>query len=328
MQYVFLKNTIGSLIAAAALVALPGAASAADAYPAKAIQLVVPYNPGGDTDLTARVFAKEFEAAVGQPVVVVNVAGAAGSIATTKVKNAPADGYTILFHHSGVLVSMITGAIDFSYKDLTILGSVALSEGTIWVTGAKSPYKDMSDIVKAAKAKPGTIANGVNFGSQSHVHVAAFERVTGVQLHNQDVGGIAEKIVAILGGHIDATEVQAGTVSSYLQAGSMRALGTPSADRFSGLPDVKTFKEQGIDLVVPDRLFWLGLPPNTPEDVVKVLTAALQKTANSPAIKKDFAKIEITPFFKSAADATARLDNEYKFLAEYKDVFLNAKKKK
>ncbi|MBE0530085.1 MAG: tripartite tricarboxylate transporter substrate binding protein [Rhodospirillales bacterium] len=327
MSAVSLKNTIGLLASAAMLAGLSTAADAADAYPTKAIQLVVPYNPGGDTDLLARVFAKEFEKTLGKPVVVVNVAGAAGSIATTKVKNAPADGYTVLFHHSGVLVSMITGAIDFSYKDMAVLGSVALSEGTIWVTNATSPYKDMADIAKAAKAAPETVKNGLNFGSQSHAHVVAFERAAGVRMHNMDVGGIAEKIVAILGGHIDVSEVQAGTVSSYIQAGRMRALGTPAANRFAGLPEVKTFKEQGIDITMPDRLFWLGLPPNTAADVMKTLTGALEKTAKSPDIAKDYAKIEMTPFFKSAVEATVLLDEEYKFLVEYKDVFQSPKKK-
>jgi tripartite-type tricarboxylate transporter receptor subunit TctC len=256
----------------------------------------------------------------------VNVAGAAGSIATAKVKNSPADGYTMLLHHSGVLISMITGAIDFSFKDMTVLGSVALSEGTIWVTGANSPYKDMTDIVKAAKANPGTVKNGLNFGSQSHAHVAAFERAAGVQLHNMDVGGIAEKIVALLGGHIDVTEVQVGTVTSYLQTGKMRALGTSAVNRFSGLPDVKTFKEQGIDITMPDRLFWLGLPPGAPEDVIKTITAALGKVAKSPKIKPEYDKVLMTPYFKNAVEATQYLDDEYKFLVQYKDVFQTKKK--
>lgn len=327
MKIVSLKKTLGLLATTAALFSLAGTTVAADAYPTKAIQVVVPYNPGGDTDLLARVFAKEFEKALGQPVVIVNVNGAAGSIASTKVKNAPADGYTLLFHHSGILVSMITGAIDFSFKDLTMVGSVALSEGTFWVTGANSPYKDMADLAKAAKANPGTVKNGLNFGSQSHAHVAAFERAAGVQLHSMDVGGTAEKIVAVLGGHIDVTEAQVGAVSSYLKAGRMRALGTPSANRFSGLPDVKTFKEQGINITMPDRLYFLALPPSTPENVVKALTAALEKTAKSPAIKTDFDKVEMTPYFKGAAETTAQLDEEYTFLSQYKDVFKTSKKK-
>lgn len=328
MHKVSLKKAMGVLAAAGMLMGLPGTAEAESPYPNKAIQLVVPYNAGGDTDLVARLFANEFQKAVGQPVMVVNVAGAAGSIATTKVKNSPPDGYTMLLHHSGILASMLTGAIDFSFKDMTVLGSVGLSEGTIWVTGANSPYKDMKDLVKAAKAHPGTVKNGLNFGSQSHAHVVAFEEAAGVQLHNMDVGGIAEKTVSILGGHIDVTEVQIGAVRSYLKAGTMRALGTPADTRYSGLPDVKTFQEQGIPVAMPDRLFWVALPPNAPADVVKTLTAALKKTAASPAIKTDYDKIMITPYFKNASETVAALDHEYAFLSKYKDVFLLKKKKK
>ncbi|MDR1828217.1 MAG: hypothetical protein LBR29_07800 [Methylobacteriaceae bacterium] len=184
----------------------------------------------------------------------------------------------------------------------------------------------MTDVVKEAKAHPGTVKNGLNFGSQSHAHVIAFERTAGVELHNMDVGGIAEKIVAILGGHIEITEVQVGTVISYLQAGKMRALGTPAGNRFSGLPDVKTFKEQGIDVTMPDRLFWVGLPPNAPENVVKTLAAAFEKVAKSPNIKAEYDKILITPYFKDAAGATQYLDDEYNFLIQYKDVFQSSKK--
>lgn len=322
------KTALGALTVASLLLGAPGEATAEDAYPTKAIQLVVPYNAGGDTDLVARVFANEFQKALHQPVVVVNVSGGSGSIATTKVKNSPPDGYTLLLHHSGILGSMLTGAIDFSYRDLSVLGSVGLSEGTIWVTGANSPYKNMHDLVEAAKARPGAIQNGVNFGSQSHVHEAAFEDAAGVRLHNVDVGGISEKIVAILGGHIDVTEVQVGTVKAYLDAGTMRTLGTTADTRYEGLPDVKTFREQGIDVAMPDRIFWVGMPANAPANVVATLTDALKKTAAQPGIKADFAKIMITPLFKNAAETTAALDHEYEFLSKYKHVFLTKPAKK
>ncbi|MCY0097027.1 Bug family tripartite tricarboxylate transporter substrate binding protein [Hoeflea ulvae] len=301
-----------------------GAAIAQD-YPSQPIQLVIPYNPGGDSDLLGRIFASQLERVLESTVVPVNVAGASGSIATTKVYQADPDGYTMLFHHSGVLGSMLTKAIDFRFDDLTVLGSVGMSEGSIWVTSASSPYQNMEDLVEAAKANPGTVKNGINFGSQTHVHAAAFEEAAGVEMHNVDVGGIGEKIVSILGKHVDVSEVQVGAVQSYLESGDMRALGTPAAQRFSGLPDVATFQEQGIDVAMPDRLFWVALPPNAPADVVEKLQSALAELGESKELATEYAKVQMTPRFLSAQETADYLNNEFDFNSQYKDIFLSKK---
>ena len=316
---------VASALMGAALVVAPQAVSADDAYPSKPVQLIVPYNPGGDTDLLGRLFASELEKTLGETVVVVNVAGASGSVATTKVKESDPDGYTMLFHHSGVLVSMLTGAIDFSYNDMTLLGSVGLSKGSIWVTGANSPYQDIGDVVKASKETPGSVKMGVNFGSQTHVHAVAFERAADVKLHMIDVGGIGEKIVAILGGHVDATEVQAGTVTSYLESGDMRVLGTTAGDRFEGMPDVKTFAEQGVDVAMPDRIFWVAMPAGVPQDVVDTMSKAIAEAGKSETLKAEYAKVKMTPYFLNAKETAEYLDAEYQFNDGYKEVFLSKK---
>lgn len=312
-----------ALVAISALGLFAAQSTVAQEYPSQPIQLIIPYNPGGDTDLLARIFAAQLEKALDNTVVPVNVAGASGSIATTKVYQSAPDGYTMLFHHSGVLGSMLTKAIDFRFDDLTVLGSVGLSEGSIWVTAANSPYQNMEDLVKAAKANPGTVKNGINFGSQTHVHAAAFEEAAGVEMHNVDVGGIGEKIVSILGQHVDVSEVQVGAVQSYLDSGDMRALGTPAAQRFRGLPDVLTFQEQGIDVAMPDRLFWVALPPGAPADVVEKLEAALAEMGKSEELASEYAKVQMTPRFLSAEDTVKYLNDEYEFNSRYKDIFLS-----
>jgi tripartite-type tricarboxylate transporter receptor subunit TctC len=312
-----------ALAAIPALGLFTAQSTVAQDYPTQPIQLIIPYNPGGDTDLLARIFASQLEKALDNTVVPVNVAGASGSIATTKVYQAAPDGYTMLFHHSGVLGSMLTKAIDFRFDDLAVLGSVGLSEGSIWVTAASSPYQNMEDLVKAAKANPGTVKNGINFGSQTHVHAAAFEEAAGVEMHNVDVGGIGEKIVSILGQHVDVSEVQVGAVKSYLDSGDMRALGTPAAQRFSGLADVPTFEEQGIDVAMPDRLFWVALPPKAPADVIEKLKAALAEIGKSEELATEYAKVQMTPRFLSAEDTVKYLNDEYEFNSRYEDVFLS-----
>lgn len=312
-----------ALAAVPVLGLLTAQSTLAQEYPSQPIQLIIPYNPGGDTDLLARIFASQLEKALDNTVVPVNVAGASGSIATTKVYQAAPDGYTMLFHHSGVLGSMLTKAIDFRFDDLTVLGSVGLSEGSIWVTAASSPYQNMEDLVKAAKANPGTVKNGINFGSQTHVHAAAFEEAAGVEMHNVDVGGIGEKIVSILGQHVDVSEVQVGAVQSYLDSGDMRALGTPAAQRFSGLPDVGTFQEQGIDVAMPDRLFWVALPPKASAEVVEKLKAALAELGKSEELATEYAKVQMTPRFLSAEETVKYLNDEYDFNSRYKEIFLS-----
>lgn len=322
------KTLASSLLLACGLLAGTwGAAQAAETFPTKSVQMIVPYNAGGDTDLVGRIIAKELQTAFKKPVVVVNVNGGAGSIGATKVKDSTPDGYTALFHHSGLLLSSITESIPFSYKDMTMVGSVALSEGSVWVVNSNSPYKNLQDLIKAAKEKPGTLKNGVNLGSQSHTHGVALEKAADIQLHNVDVGGIAEKNVALLGGHIDVTETQVGAVLGYLKSGRMRVIGTPAARRYAGLPDVPTFKEQGVDLTVPDRIFFITLPPNTPQAVVDAYAAALRQVSASKTTSPELDKIMITPYFRDAKETLAYLDEENAFLSQYKDILLSGKKK-
>lgn len=323
-----MKLTALKTLALAAIPALglfTAGSAVAQEYPSEPIQLVIPYNPGGDSDLVGRIFASQLERVLDSTVVPVNVAGASGSIATTKVYQADPDGYTMLFHHSGVLGSMLTKAIDFRFDDLTVLGSVGMSEGSIWVTSAGSPYQNMEDLVKAAKANPGTVKNGINFGSQTHVHAAAFEKAAGVEMHNVDVGGIGEKIVSILGQHVDVSEVQAGAVQSYLESGDMRALGTPAVQRFHGLPEVATFQEQGIDVAMPNRLFWVALPPNAPADVVEKLTAALAELGESEELATEYAKVKMTQRFLPAQETVDYLNSEFEFNSQYEEIFLSKK---
>ena len=160
-------------------------------YPEKPIKWIVPYNPGGGTDGTARILQQAIEQGgfLSQPIAIVNVAGAGGSLGARQAKDAPADGYTILLHQSALLIRDASGLSDFGIKDFEPIISINRQCMGPAVRN-DSPYKTYRELMNAAKAKPGTLIWGGNIGSANHMVIAAMEEATpGVDFKKLQVGG-------------------------------------------------------------------------------------------------------------------------------------------
>lgn len=293
------------LLVLSALVFLP--ASGMTAYPEKPIKLLVPFAAGGSSDVSARIFAKYAEKELGANIAVVNIAGAAGSIATIEAATAKPDGYTMLWHIPTITTAYHTGTQNFTWDSLTPVANVARFYKA-FVVHKDSPWKNLADLIKDAKANPGKIKYGVNIGAGLHFEALGFEDATDTKFMIVAGGGDAQQTTAILGKHIDVCSPSDTVVLQYLADGTLRALGTSGNDRLPTLPDTPTYKEQGVDFT-----FWYDLvlygPPTLPADIVNKWNQAVKKIMGNPQAVSDFKKLAMYPaYLDVAATREALLD--------------------
>jgi len=293
------------------------AAPALAAYPEKTVQFIVPFGPGGSTDVATRLLLKTFNKNFPKEGVVINMGGAGGSIGARKVYESAPDGYNLLSFNTILPVLRIMDMLDFTYQDLTPVALFSTSDTGVFVRN-DSPYKDMHDLVADAKQRPGKIRFGVGFGTLAHLGALALEQKAGVKLNIVDVGGGEKKSAALLGGHIDAYFEPTPPVTQYLESNTFRCIGIFSEKQNPGLPGVKTMKEQGIDVVLMQNN-GIFAPKGTPDDVLRVLREALKKTCEDEAFRKELAANTLDVVYMDGQEYLDLLAREYDTLKDIAD---------
>jgi tripartite-type tricarboxylate transporter receptor subunit TctC len=277
------------LSAALAAVALSsGLAVHAETWPAKPVTLVVPFPPGGSTDMIARTLASGLQARLSQTFIVDNKAGATGTIGAAQVKRAPADGYTLLVASLGPYViapHLIKNVPYDATKDFDYI-SVAVQAPNVLVVPAASPYKTVADLVAAEKKSPGklTFASSGN-GSSDHLTAELFWAQTGTEAVHVPYKGGAPAITDLLGAVVDASFQNINAVVQHISAGKLRALAVTGDKRSSLLPQVPTLAESGVKGV--DVYSWQGVaaPKGLPADVKAKLATNIAAVLAEPAVK-------------------------------------------
>jgi len=312
-----IKKTLMAGIAAGltCLAALAGPAAAAD-YPSKPVQLVVPVGAGGDTDLNARLFAHYLEKELGQSMVIVNIKGAGGTIGMKRVMDAKPDGYTVLFYHGEAMIPQLMGLVNFGLDDFQMAGIGLLDNTTVLAVNKDAPYKTMSEFVSYGKAHPGDIEFAILTGGYPHLVGLALEDATGVKLNLVDVGGNAEKMVALKGNKTDLINIQYGLAKDYFAAGDFVSLGLLSPERNPLIPDVPTTAEQGIPMEF-NKFFFFAMPKDTPKEIVDAFSAAIKKVDADPEFQAEAAKIYVTPTYMGPEEAKAYADKQRAVFAKY-----------
>jgi len=284
-------------------------------YPTKPIEIVVPAGAGGDTDLNTRTMAKYLEKELGTTMIITNVNGAGGSTGTKKVLDSKPDGYTVLSYHNSTLISKILGLTNYTYSDFDVAGMGVMDKGNAFVINNKSEFENLDDLIAFAKENPEKVTVATEVGSFTHLQLLAFEEATGTKFNIVDVGGASDKITALLGGRIDIIPTQLGLVNSYVESGDFRALGIMSDERLKAAPDVPTFKEQGVDIVM-DKFFFWGFPKGTPEEIVDTFTKALEKVVANEEYQKEMEGYMVEPVYLNPAEANELMEKEDKFYTE------------
>lgn len=282
------RRTVLKLVTGAA--ALPALASGAQAqaYPAKPITLIVPFPPGGTSDMGGRLMAQELSKAVGQSVVVENRAGANGNIGSAAVARAPADGYTLLL--SGIGSHAINMALYAkmpydALKDFTHIAHFT-SGPNILVANSDFPAKTFREFVDLVKANPGKYSYASSgSGSSGHLAMELLKQQAGLQIQHVPYKGGAPAMTDVIGGQVPVLFINQDAPLSYIKAGRMRVLAVASLERNSLYPDVPTVAESGFPGF--SAVSWNGLsgPPNMPADIVARLNGAIVEATRSPAIK-------------------------------------------
>lgn len=247
-------------------------------YPARPVQIIVPYNAGGGTDLAARVLAQTMEKYLGGTVIVRNQPGGGGSIGTSATVHAKADGYTLGTGSQGPLVMLPQyGGIDYSINDVDFL---ALMGRNLMVIAASkdAPFKTGAEFLAYAKAHPGEVTVGNSgAGGANHVATEGLGMAADVKLKSMPFGGAVAAITACLGGHIQAVVAHPPELANHVKAGNLNVIMVMEDKRIADFPEAPTTKELGVDFT---WAAWKGViaPKGLPDDVRKKLADALDKT--------------------------------------------------
>jgi tripartite-type tricarboxylate transporter receptor subunit TctC len=270
-----------TLLAAPALLA---GSALAQSYPTKPIRMIVPFAPGGGTDVIARLLATQMSQSIGRQVLVDNRAGANAIIGTEIVARAPADGYTVLFVSSphSINPGLYPKLPYDTLKDFAPI-SQAASSPYVLVVHASLPVKNVRDLIALAKARPGQIDYGSG-GSGSSAHLAAelFKDMAGIDLREIPYKGAGPALAAVVGGEAALVFGNALTVKPHIQSGRVRALGIASAQRSVAAPELPTIAESGVPGYRADAILGMLAPAKTPRPVIELLNAEVHKAMRAP----------------------------------------------
>jgi tripartite-type tricarboxylate transporter receptor subunit TctC len=276
-------------ILALVLTGMSALASAEQAYPSKPIRLVVPFPPGGGTDIIARVVGNKLTETLKWTVIIDNRPGAGGNIGVDLVAKSKPDGYTLVLGQTSNLAVNPTLYAKLPYnplKDFSPIGTVA-DAPLVLVVASSSPYKTLADVVAAARAKPGKVTLGTpGNGTVAHLTGELFQKAAGIKLQHVPYKGSSQAITDLLGGSIEVFMSSVPTAQSQIKTGTMRALAVTSGQRAADLPSVPTINESGYKGF--DARTWFGLlaPAGTPAPVIAKLNTEINKVLAMPEVRK------------------------------------------
>jgi tripartite-type tricarboxylate transporter receptor subunit TctC len=295
------------------------AAFAQDAFPSRAITMIVPFPPGGVADITGRPTAAAMEKILRQPVVVANRTGAGGAVGNAAVANAKPDGYTILMALSSITVIPAADAL-FDRKPAYSLDQfmpIALisADPTLLVVHPSLPVKSLKELVALARSKPGQMSfSSSGIYGALHMPMEMFLHAAKLKMRHVPTNGGGPAITALLGGHVEMTAGGPAAISGHVKTGKMRAIVGWGAKRHEAFPEIPTFKELGYDI---EYYIWAGMfaPRGTPEPVMKVLRDAARKTVEDPDFRKTMANVNSPIQYMDAPDFAKYWEADGKRLA-------------
>ena len=283
------KTTIGPLLALVALVlsALPNQPARA-AYPDRIIRIVVPFAPGGGTDVIARALAQEMAKDLGASVIIENKPGAGTIIGTQAVATSEPDGYTLLM---GTFANAVNPSLNpklpyDAHNDFAPVSLIARSFNIV-VVNPKSPMQSITDLIAAAKAGPDKMSYGT-FGTGTSAHLAGelFKTMAKVNLATIHYKGAAPAITDVIGGQIQVVFTTVASAASLIEGGQLRALAVTSARRSPAFPQLPTVSEAGVPGYAAEAWYGLFAPAKTPREIIERLNKSVAKAVRSDAFRR------------------------------------------
>lgn len=279
-------------------------------YPTKPIELIVPFAAGGGTDAVGRALAEALKGVLKQDVVVVNKTGGGGAVGMSEGLKAKPDGYTLTMVTREVVSLPLQGQAPFKTFDFKLIGNVNM-DPTVIVVSSNSKYKTIEDLLADLKANPGKL----NFAASvtPNFYALQFTDAAKVNFVTVPFQGAAPAMTEVLAGRADFGIYGPGEVKAQVDAGKLRPLAVMADKRFDGLKDVPTLKEKGIDAVT-GTYRGIAVPPQTPDEVTKVLEDALAKAVKDPKFVEFMNKSFLGIDYKNAAEYKQFLEKDVQVL--------------
>ncbi len=282
--------------------------------------MLIPSPPGGGTDILGRLLQQGMIDLWSQPVVVDNRGGASGQIAAAAAAKSAPDGYTLFFTYSNVLTTGLPLYGKLPYDPMRDFAPVAMMAHVpgVLVAHPSFPGKTVADIIKMAKAKPGAMNHGTaSIGSSSHMNMALFKQMAGIDMLQVSYPGDTPSLVALLGGHVPFAFSHVVAALPHIQSGKLRAMAVATAQRVPNLPDVPTVAESGLPGYEGLLFYLLTAPAKTPPAVVATLHDAVKQIKQTATVKQrltsmgavsfDMTPAEMGPYLQSELDKWTRV---------------------
>jgi tripartite-type tricarboxylate transporter receptor subunit TctC len=283
------RRAILSGLAALPVLARPGLPRAQGNWPDRPVRIIVPFTPGGSTDIIARALAGELQGTFGQPFVVENRGGAGGTIGTEYVANAPADGYTLLLGHIGTLAVNPALYPKLSFDTVESFAPITLAAvvpNVMVVNPRKVAATSIPELIALAKSKPRSLSYGSGGnGSAAHIAMAAFNLATGTEMEHVPYRGTGPMMNDVLSGTIDLTFTGGPPALPPVRSGLLRAIGVSSLQRIAAAPDLPTVAEQGVPGFEANQWYGLLAPAGTPRSIVDRLNAASARALRGDVLR-------------------------------------------
>ncbi len=285
------------------------APAAAQDYPRQPIQMVIPFGPGGATDIIFRLLAEKASEHLGVPIVAVNMAGAVSTVGSRHVRNARPDGYTILATHDTIVMAKVSGVVDYGPEAFEPVAMVTTTPNIATVR-ADAPWNTMTEYVEDAVSRPGEVTWSAAVGTNNYIFISSVMDALG-----EDLGAVrlvsyddtASELNALLGGHVDAIILNVAAGAEYVRAGQVKFIGVAHDARLPGYEDVPTLQDQGIDVLEASNR-GIFAPKDTPPEIVAALQDAFEKAVNDPEIVERLDGMGTLPNFKTGEEYATFLE--------------------
>ena len=319
-----MKKLLSALLVLTLMLGLANMALA-DNFPSKPIQIICPVKAGGDTDRNTRQLAVALQKVLGVSVVTVNVNGGATVMGMEQALEADPDGYTLIINGTDMFVPNMMGTTDINLSSFKTIGIPLIDNTTVLVAHKDSGYADLKDLVEKSAAAPDTIEYGGKIGATNQICGIAMNKEWKSAFRFQDVGNNAAKITALLGHQTDVINLSYSLALDYFKTGEFQALCLLGSEANELIPDAKLASEYGYKNVDFSKFFWVGVNPNTPDEIVDILADALAKAAQDPEFLSYLKDNFLTPACMLKEEAQQYAQKFYEDTMEiYKDEFLAA----
>ena len=295
------------------MLALGTPAAAQPAYPARPIEVIIPFPPGGPADTAARIIQPKLSAALGVPLVLVNKSGGGGALAADYVGKSKPDGYTVFAATNAPVTIVAATQPDISYRptDFAAIGT-SMTDVSVFVGKAGSPWKTLEEFVEYVRKNPGKLSYGsAGLGTVSFFAFELFKHAYGLDITHVPFQGGGPVKNAIMGGHVTIASSGLNSFAPLMKSGDLIALATSAPKRVPAFPDVPTLAEKGF----PDASLniWMALfvPAKTPQGVVDTLAHALEQTMKEPSVVTAVEKAGMVVDYRGPSATAKLLETEY-----------------